>query len=179
MPGFVIHIAVGKEYIKKHVNEIKNKEKFYEGILAPDLISLTDKNVSKSETHYGRWGNKELDIHLKEFLQDKSVDISDDYWKGYFIHLLTDDAFYLKYFKEETIELIKNHDKFYYDYDCLNKSLIEKYHIDNMKNENISKYMGHVDGTPKYLKEDKVEKFIEDFSNINIEEQIELIKWKL
>lgn len=72
MPGFVIHIAVGKEYIKKHVNEIKNKEKFYEGILAPDLISLTDKNVSKSETHYGRWGNKELDIHLKEFYKTKA-----------------------------------------------------------------------------------------------------------
>ncbi len=33
MPGFVIHIAVGKEYIKKHKNEVKNTEEFFKEYL--------------------------------------------------------------------------------------------------------------------------------------------------
>ena len=98
-----------------------------------------------------------------------------DYWKGYFIHLLTDIDFYLKYFKEETLELIKNADTFYYDYDCLNKNLIERYHINNITDENVTKYMEYVEGTPKYLSEDKVVQFIEYFSEINIEKQIKAI----
>lgn len=175
MPGFVIHIAIGKTYLKKHKNEIKDEDEFFKGILAPDLISLINKDISKSETHYGKWGNKEFDIYLGEFFKDKNVDMYSDYWKGYFIHLLTDIDFYLKYFKEETLELIKNADTFYYDYDCLNKNLIERYHINNITDENVTKYMEYVEGNPKYLREDKVVQFIEYFSEINIEKQIKAI----
>ena len=38
MPGFVIHIAVAKEYINKHKNEIKDEKEFLNGVVAPDLI---------------------------------------------------------------------------------------------------------------------------------------------
>ena len=40
MPGFIIHIAVGKEYIKKHENEIKDVDEFIKGIVAQDLSSI-------------------------------------------------------------------------------------------------------------------------------------------
>lgn len=178
MPGFVIHIAVGKEYIKKHKNEIKNESEFFKGILAPDMISLLNKDIEKSKTHYGIWKNGETIVFFDKFFNDEKVDMNNDYWKGYFIHLLTDSDFYLKYFKEETLELRKNNDKYYYDYECLNKSLMKKYHIDNIEDENVTKCMGYINGTPKYLKEDKVEQFINDFSDISIEEQIRLIKKK-
>ena len=36
MPGFVIHIAIAKEYERKHKNEIKNTEEFIKGAIAPD-----------------------------------------------------------------------------------------------------------------------------------------------
>ena len=174
MPGFVIHIAIGKEYIKKHKNEVKNTEEFFKGILAPDLISLLNKNISKDITHYGKWNFIDLEIHLDKFLKDENVDLSKDYWKGYFIHLLTDYNFYLKAFKEETSEVIKNNDNYYYYYDCLNKVLIEKYHIYNITDENITKYMKYTEGEPKYLRADKVIQFITDLSNICIEEKIKI-----
>lgn len=175
MPGFVIHIAVAKEYIKKHNNEIKDEEKFIEGALAPDLIPKIDKNRNKSETHYGKWGNDGMEINLDKFLTDDKVDMKDDYWKGYFIHLLTDKEFYLKYFKEETEELINNNDTYYYDYDCLNKSLIEKYNIEMKYDENVTKCMSYIDGNPKYLKKEKVIKFIDEITNTSINEQMKLI----
>ena len=37
MPGFTIHIAITKEYVEKHKNEIKNENEFIEGTIAPDL----------------------------------------------------------------------------------------------------------------------------------------------
>ena len=178
MPGFIIHIAVGKEYVKKHENEIKNIEEFLKGILAPDLISILNKKINKSITHYGKRGGKELEINLDKFLKDKKVDIKNDYWKGYFIHLITDSYFYIDTFKEETIEIRKNNDSFYYDYDCLNKKLIEKYNIHNIKNKNVSECIQYIDGTPKYLKEGKVIQFIEKISDISIEDQINRIKKK-
>lgn len=164
MPGFVIHIAVGKEYIKKHKNNIKDENEFFKGILAPDLISLQNKDISKDITHYGKWNRNETEINIDKFLEDENVDLSKDYWKGYFIHLLTDYNFYLKDFKEETLEMIKNNDTYYHDYDCLNKPLMEKYEIYNIKDENITKYMQYTEGELKYLKLDKVIQFIDNFS---------------
>ena len=92
MPGLTIHIAIAKEYAKKHEKEIKNIGEFIEGSIAPDYIPIENKNISKSETHYGKWGDWARDdqiIYLDKFLQDEKVDLSRDYWKGYFIHLRT------------------------------------------------------------------------------------------
>lgn len=178
MPGFVIHIAVGREYIKKHKNEIKDGNQFIKGVVAPDLIRLLNKDITKNETHYGRWGNKQLDIHLDKFLKDKNVDMETDYYKGYFLHLITDIKFYLEYFYQETLEVIKNNDSYYHDYDCLNKTLIEKYHIYDIKDENITRYMSYLEEKPKYIEESKIIKFIDYISNININEEIDVIKKK-
>ena len=176
MPGYVIHIAVAKKYIRKHKKEINNERKFIEGAIAPDLIVILNENESKSNTHYGKWGNYNMEINLCKFLGDHKVDINNDYWKGYFLHLLTDYEFYLKYFKEETEELIKNKDKYYYDYDCLNKYLMEKFDIDKYEYERIANCISLKDDKPKYLKKEKIISFIENLSDIKLEEIIEKVK---
>ena len=47
MPGYVIHIAIATQYIKKH-NNIKNEEEFIKGTIYPDSVS------EKKLTHYGK-----------------------------------------------------------------------------------------------------------------------------
>ena len=44
MPGFTIHIAIAKEYAKKHKKEIINEEEFVEGTISPDYISIINPN---------------------------------------------------------------------------------------------------------------------------------------
>lgn len=177
MPGFTIHIAIAKKYIEKHKTEIRDEEEFIKGVIAPDLNeNLKELPKDKSTTHYGKWGKYEVETHIDEFLKDSKVDISEDFWKGYFLHLLTDHYFYNKYFYQEHQEMMKNNDRFYYDYDCLNKELIEKYKINVL--ENIKQYMNFYDGEPKYLVKSKVIDFIEQISNINIQDKIQIIKQK-
>lgn len=176
MPGFTIHIAVAKEYAKKHPKEIRDVDEFIEGSIAPDNISLENSDIDKSTTHYGKWGKGETQTYIDVFLKDTKVDMKSDYWKGYFMHLLTDHCFYNICFRKELEEEQRTHHGFYYDYDCLNKALLKKYHIEIM--ENIKKYMNCIEGKTRYLNIDKVIKFIEDMSNINLEEQVERIKQK-
>lgn len=179
MPGFTIHIAIAKEYAKKHEKEIKNMNEFIEGTIAPDYIPIENKNISKSQTHYGIWGDWTKDnqeIHLDAFLQDEKVGLTTDYWKGYFIHLLSDDYFDRIYFREEAKQAKKNHDTFHNDYDCLNAEIIKRYHVEVM--EKIKKYMHQIEDKPKYLKLQKITQFIEEMSNIDLRQQVELIKQK-
>ena len=52
MAGYVLHIAVAQEYLKKHSNIIENEKDFIEGVIYPD--SVTDKSL----THYGAKSSK-------------------------------------------------------------------------------------------------------------------------
>ena len=179
MPGFTIHIAIAKQYIAKHESEIENEVEFIKGVIAPDMNKNLDEPAEdKSKNHYGKWGKYEVETHIDEFLNDFEIDITQDFWKGYFLHLLTDHYFYNKekYFKKEHQEMVRNNDRFYYDYDCLNKYLIEKYEIEIF--DNIRKYMNMYEGEPKYLKLDKIINFIEQISNMNIKDKIEIIQQK-
>ena len=159
MPGFTIHIAIAKQYATKHPKEIRNIEEFIAGSVAPDIVCLENKNINKNMTHYGKWGKGQTQTHLDEFLKDPKVDIKFDYWKGYFIHLLTDHYFYNIFFRKDLEEEQRTNYGFYYDYDCLDKDLIRKYHIEML--ENIKKYMNYIEGQPRYLKIDKVIDFID------------------
>lgn len=177
MPGFTIHIAIAKEYARKHRNEIKNTEEFIEGAIAPDYLCLIDNNINKNITHYGEWGDwtsKEQTIYLDEFLKDNKVNLDKEYWKGYFIHLLTDYYFDNKYFSKEMNRAKENKETFYNDYDCLNSKLIEKYHIEKI--EKIKKYMCSINDKPKYLDNNKIIEFIDKMSDINLEEKAKLIR---
>ena len=176
MPGFVIHLAVANEYMLKHKDEIKNEKEFIRGIVEPDLISDLNKNISKGKTHYGKNGVRKIKSYLDLFLADPKVDMSKDYYKGYFVHLVTDNEFYLNYFKNETLEMISKNDSYYHDYDCLNKILMEKYKVSKIYDENVDKFMNYLDEEPKYLNKEKVVDFVDKVTDESIKERIEDVK---
>lgn len=152
MAGYVIHIIVAEEYIKKH--KVENKEEFIKGTIYPDSVKI------KGITHYSPYYSS--DTNLYEFLLDKRLDNS--YNLGYFLHLLVDVLFYNKYFilpQEEGIS-----EKVHNDYDILNKRLQEKYNP--ILPEEIKGYTKHAEGTPAILDENKIYKFIEEASNYDL-----------
>lgn len=178
MPGFNIHIAVAKQYMKKHEGEIKNEKEFLDGTIRPDMEEdLVQICKDKTKTHYGNLGYKNdgtFETNFDEFLEDEKVDISKDFYKGYLLHLLTDYYFYNKYFNKELLEVIKNNDLFHYDFDCTNKMLEDKYDI--VLSDNLKKFTGYSDGKPKYINPKKLLDFIEEVSSISLEKQIKSIR---
>jgi len=77
MAGYVIHLAVAQEYIKKYPQYIKDYNNFIEGVIYPDSVS------DKSLTHYGP---KSSQVHLDKYFKER--DILTDFDKGYFYILL-------------------------------------------------------------------------------------------
>lgn len=52
MAGYVIHIAVAQEYLRKCKKKEENIEKFINGVIYPDSVQ------DKSLTHYGAKSSK-------------------------------------------------------------------------------------------------------------------------
>lgn len=150
MAGYVIHLAVAEEYIKRHKNQIEDYNKFIEGIIYPDEVQ------DKSLTHYGKRSSK---VILKDFFKEHTIDTG--FEKGYFLHLVTDYLFYnkfLEYFSRDIYE----------DYDISNKYLIEKYNVkipDDIKNKVFYK-----EGSTKLFTIESICKFIEKTSEYDIED---------
>lgn len=150
MAGYVIHIAIAQEYLKKNNIKDQNNE-FINGVIAPDLTKI------KSETHYGE---KPPKTNLKKFLMSNNIDTS--YQKGFFLHLITDYLFYNKYLEYYTKEQL------HHEYDLLNDYIIEKYKIripQQVQNQIFSEQ-----GTPQILTKQLVDKFIEEISSINLQQ---------
>lgn len=170
MPGLTIHIAVAKQYINKHKNEIKDEKQFINGAIAPDLNEeMNDICKDKSLTHYGEWRRYHTEMHIDRFLADTRVNMNEDYWKGYFLHLLTDYYFYMEDFSYEISLTEKYNDSLYNDFDCLNMYLLNRYNIEVL--ENIEKYMQKKNGNLKYLNLDKIINFIEKISDFDLNEK--------
>lgn len=151
MPGYVIHLATANEYIRKHKDEIKNKEEFLLGAIEPDFIG----KEGKRETHFGESSSR---VKLREFLKAKDIDT--DHNKGYFLHLVTDYIFYNKIISTISKDI-------YNDYDILNKHLMEKYKVkisDNIKDSVFFK-----EGETKILTKELAEKTIDETSELNLE----------
>ncbi len=149
MPGYVIHIAVAKRYKEKHSNNIKDYNKFIEGVIYPDGVD------DKSITHYGE---KSSTVNLKSFLEENKID--DDFNKGYFLHLITDYLFYNKFLEYFSKDI-------YNDYDILNKTLEEKFNVcvpDKVKDKVFYKT-----GKTKLLNLEDVIDFIEKTSEHKLE----------
>ena len=106
MPGYVVHIVIAQEYLKKHCDK-EQKEEFINGVIAPDLEEV------KSKTHYGK---SPAYTNLLEFL--KSNEIESSFKRGYFLHLVTDYLFYNYYLTDFSKPQI------YDDYDFTNEFLI-------------------------------------------------------
>ena len=73
MPGYVIHLSVAEEYLKKH-DKNENYLEFIEGVIFPD--SVTDKSL----THYGPSSSQ---VNLYNFL--KEHELNDSFTRGYFL----------------------------------------------------------------------------------------------
>lgn len=152
MPGYVIHLATANEYIRKHKDEIKNKEDFFKGCIAPDETDKENKKV----THYGNGSDQ---VELRKYLQSNNLD--SDYQKGYFLHLITDYIFYNK-----LLECISK--KIYNDYDILNDYLIKKYDVKLL--EEIKDKVFYTDGQTEILSKELAEKIIDVASETSLEE---------
>lgn len=148
MPGYVIHLAVAKQYIKKHKNQIKDEEEFYKGVVYPDSVS------DKSLTHYGEKSTK---VILKKFFEEK--DLKTDFNKGYFVHLITDYLFYNKFLDFFSKDI-------YNDYDITNKPLIDKYQVNIT--DDIKEKIFFKDGKTTVFSLENVINFIEKTSEYDI-----------
>lgn len=153
MPGYVIHLAVAEEYLRKHKNNNENYNEFIEGVIFPDGVK------DKSLTHYGKGSSK---TNLYAFLEDNKMDTS--FNRGYFLHLLTDYIFYNRYISIFTNDM-------YNDYDILNKELLEKYKVilpEKVKNQVFFKDEPY--SNLKILSIDMVNKFINEVSSISLDD---------
>ena len=167
-----MHIAIAYEYSRKHKNEIADIQEFIKGNISPDLTD--NKNI----THYEEVENKKNNIIFENFINDIKVDLSKDFYKGYFLHLLADDFMYNYMFKDVFDKVLKKEvadKKIYEEFYYLNKFLLQKYEIKNIPEE-IIKFSEIKYGELKYLKQDKVFEIIDKISSININEQIEYLK---
>lgn len=168
MPSFNIHIAIANEYMRYHPNEIKNREDFIKGSIAPDLSS------NKYESHYDNYAERHNG--LSKFIEQTEIDIDSDYGKGYFLHLIADELFYHKIFREERIIAKKMNTDFYHDWDCLNKPIIEKFKIKEVPEEAAKYFNIILEEKTQFLDFEKVNKFIEQLSKISLKEQEKQIK---
>lgn len=150
MPGYVIHLAVAKKFLEKHKEY--NEEEFIEGIIAPDLLK---EKYGREKTHYGVDGKN---TSSKKFMLENKFD--NGYNAGYYLHLITDEQFYNKYFTKWS-------PKMYNDYNILNNVLVREYELTIP--DKVSAYVKSETGVLTFLDKEKVKKFIEDMSNINLE----------
>lgn len=148
MAGYVIHLAIAEEYLRKHKDIKEDYEEFIKGVIYPD--SVTDKSL----THYGIKSSK---VILKDFLQDN--EINNSYMRGYFLHLITDYLFYNKYLEKFSKDI-------YNDYDILNKRLIEKYNV--VLPVNIQNNVFYKEGKTKILTMELATKIIDEISDLNL-----------
>ncbi len=149
MAGYVIHLAVAQEYLRKHSNIKENYEEFIEGVIYPDSVS------DKSLTHYGSKSSK---VILKDFLKENKLD--DSYKRGYFLHLVTDYLFYNRYLDIFTKDI-------YNDYDILNKFLIEKYNVKIPRK--VENSIFYNEGKTKILTKELAEKVIDEISDLDLD----------
>lgn len=146
MPGYVIHLAVGKVYSKE--NNIDNIESFEKGIIAPDLVK------DKRKSHYGpSSSNPDLNGYLRARRIRNAFD------EGYFLHLVTDYLFYNKF-------LNSWNEHIYDDYDRLNERIIKKYNIVIPKE--LVEVVKTKDGELELLSEEEIYRFIDIVGKINI-----------
>ena len=149
MPGYVIHLAIAQEYLRKHNK--KKSEDFILGSIEPDFTT------DKAKTHYGK---SPAYTNLKEYLENNKID--DDFKQGYFLHLVTDYLFYNYYLNEIRKPQI------YEDYDVTNKTLIEKYKIDLP--EKVKDKIFLKNGNPEILTVKLACKVIDEVSEYTLEE---------
>lgn len=155
MPGYVVHIAIAQEYLKKHNMEFS--QDFILGSIAPDF---TD---DKSKSHYGK---SPAYTNLNNFLKNNKPISAFEH--GYFLHLVTDYLFYNYY-----VENFKK-PQIYDDYDFTNEFLINKYNI--TLPQQVKDKIFFKTGTPEILTLSLACRVIDEISELTLEKIEEEIK---
>ncbi len=139
MASRIMHLVIAKLITKKII--IQDEQSFYLGSLAPDLSKYGSDNYN--ESHFGIQLSDIKGIDYSKFAR-KYYDkiISDEFIKGYLVHLVT-DAIWLKDIQQVYIR--NNHEEKeslyklgYQDMKIYNSLLIEKYNINNLENSFIN-----------------------------------------
>lgn len=130
MASIHIHLAVGMKYLEYHSG--LNKDEFLDGIIVPDFAPDDKKS------HYSKIQDKRSlksylanKISLIDYLQENEV--SDDYQKGIFLHLITDYLFFNAFFEDDYLEHVSYTDfakDLYYSYGLTNDYLTTKYNLE-------------------------------------------------
>ena len=149
MPGYVIHIAIAQQYLKKH--KLNYSKEFIRGSIMPDLTN------DKSKSHYGK---SPAYTNLKSFLLEN--DLNSDIEKGKFLHLITDYLFYNHYLE------VFSKPEIYDDYDISNKILIEKYDVQLI--DEVKDTVKFKSGNLKILSYPLLFKMIDEVSKLDLEE---------
>lgn len=149
MPGFVIHLAIGKEYLKRNLET--SESEFLKGTIFPDL---TD---NKSTTHYGK---SPAYTNLKVFLLEN--EITESFNRGHFVHLIADYLFYNKYLDKIAKPEIYN------DYDYTNKYLMDKYNV-KLPDE-IKDMVFFKEGKTSIFTVDMIDKLIYEIAHLNLDD---------
>ena len=149
MPGYVIHIAIAQQYLKKH--KLNYSKEFIRGSIMPDLTR------DKSKSHYGK---SPAYTNLKSFLLEN--DLNSDMEKGKFLHLITDYLFYNHYLE------VFSKPEIYDDYDISNKILIEKYDVQLI--DEVKDTVKFKSGNLKILSYSLLFKMIDEVSKLDLEE---------
>ena len=150
MAGYVLHLAIGEEFIRLHPNEVKDYDAFIEGIIAPDGVA------DKSLTHYGPRSSM---VNLKSFFEER--DIKKDFDKGYFLHLVTDYLFYNKFLEKFSKKGIHE------EYDVINAELENEFKVKIPKK--IKDRVFYKEGKTEILDLQNIIKFIKDVAKYDLE----------
>lgn len=157
MPGYVIHVAIANEYLRKNKGKVKNVDKFILGVLTPD------NTADKSLTHYGENSSRP---NLRLFLEKNGV--NNDYDMGYFLHLLTDYLFFNYYF-------VFSKDVLGIDDDYkIGGAISDKYNVDLPSG--LKKRTNLSGDKPDYMKINLLENMIEEISGLDLNKAIDDIR---
>ena len=139
MASTIIHLAVAKK-MEDQLN-LKRKNDFYLGVIAPDL----SKQIGKSKQISHLLINTKDNVPNMELFEYRHKDFRDfDFDLGYFVHLYTDKLWFENFINKinnsEYIKLldgsiVKTSSKemenmIYSDYTNINKQLIDEYNLD-------------------------------------------------
>ena len=177
-----MHLAIAKKFLEHNTGI--DSDSFLSGTIYPDAV-----HDNKMFTHYTvKTDTDDLKAHLVNkvnlynFLQDHKT--LDSFELGWFLHLIGDYIFFTECFDDEYVEKVSYKDfchELYYSYDCTNKYLWNKYNLsmDYLKDYPAEFYPGFPEYRPCVLSIEKVDKFIERVSSIDINKYIEkILKYK-
>lgn len=167
-----MHLAIAEEYMKH--NFIKNRTAFLDGTLEPDLLP------DKISSHFGSY---EKPKSIRELLKSRmslekyvrESEITSDFEKGYFLHMIVDDLFYEYIYSEDIEQQTPEQAKvdMYSDYDFVTHHILLKYKIEK---DRIKQFLNSKKGTPVYFTAEDCDKFISATGKIDLAEAKELIR---